>query len=65
MKHTDEVRRGALWPIFGWPLLLGILSGLGLALALLGDGVWDAASWLLLATPITAIAWALARPKRE
>lgn len=65
MKRTDELRRGALLPTFGWPLLLGVLSGLGLVLALLGDGLWDAASWLLLATPIATIVWALARPMRE
>ncbi|HEX6000389.1 MAG TPA: hypothetical protein VFZ16_13515 [Hyphomicrobiaceae bacterium] len=45
-----------------WPLLLGVLSGCGLVLALVGDGAWDTASWLLLATPIDAVAWALVRP---
>jgi hypothetical protein len=44
---------------FAWPLLLAVLSAFGLVLALLGDGVWDAASWLLLTTPIAAVVWAL------
>jgi hypothetical protein len=63
MKHAVDIRQGgwsALQGTFAWPLLLAVLSGLGLVLALLGDGVWDAASWLLLATPIAAAAWMLA-----
>lgn len=63
MKRADDMRRGALVRTFGWPLLLAVLSGLGLVLALLGDGAWDAASWLLLATPVVAIGWALLRPR--
>lgn len=65
MKRTDDMRQRTLLRIFGWPLLLGVLSGVGLVLALLGDGAWDAASWLLLTTPIVAIGWALARPMRQ
>jgi hypothetical protein len=63
MKVADETRRtgrGVLQRTFAWPLLLAVVSGIGLVLALLGDGAWDAASWLLLATPMAAVAWALA-----
>ncbi|HEX5957546.1 MAG TPA: hypothetical protein VFY92_02680 [Hyphomicrobiaceae bacterium] len=44
------------------PLLLGVTSGCWLVLAFVGDGAWDAASWLLLAAPIAAVAGALLRP---
>jgi hypothetical protein len=66
MKPAADTRRigQAGWRrIFAWPLLLAVLSGLGLVLALLGDGVWDAASWVLLATPVAAVAWALVSPR--
>lgn len=47
--------------VFGAPALLGALSLIGLVVALLGDGWWDAASWLGLAAPVAAVLWALAR----
>ncbi|HJU04233.1 MAG TPA: hypothetical protein VJ692_03710 [Nitrospiraceae bacterium] len=46
------------------PILLSFLSAVGLVSALLGDGIWDALSWVALATPPAAIAWALYRPAR-
>jgi hypothetical protein len=64
MKRSDDMRRATLLRTFGWPLLLGVLSGLGLVLALIGDGAWDAVSWLLLTSPVATIVWALARPMR-
>lgn len=36
---------------FALPLLLGLLSAIGLISALLGDGVWDAVAWLGLGLP--------------
>jgi hypothetical protein len=47
-------RRGGLW---GIPILLGVLSVVGLLSALLGDGVWDAVSWATLGLPVAAAAW--------
>jgi len=41
-----------LWAIFRWPVGLGLLTMIGLLAALLGDGPWDALSWLLLAAPL-------------
>jgi hypothetical protein len=38
--------------IFAIPLLIGIMSIVGLVSALVGDGVWDGLSWLMLVTPI-------------
>lgn len=45
------------------PVLLAIISAVGLMSALLGDGVWDALSWATLATPIVVIGWSLTRPR--
>lgn len=44
--------------IFFMPTLLGLVSVVGLVSALLGDGVWDALSWLALLTSLAAVAWA-------
>jgi hypothetical protein len=38
--------------IFRMPFLIGIASTVGLASALLGDGVWDALSWIALGVPV-------------
>lgn len=43
--------------IFGAPLVLGVLSLIGLVGALLADGAWDLIGAGLLATTILAIAW--------
>lgn len=45
--------------IFGWPLLLALVSAVGLVAALIGDGVWDGLSWLCLAAPLGVLAWVL------
>ena len=44
--------------IFRVPLLLGVATAVGLVSALVGDGAWDALSWLALAAPLAAAAWA-------
>jgi hypothetical protein len=43
------------WQIFRAPLGLALGSAVGLTSALLGDGVWDALSWLALSLPLVAI----------
>lgn len=37
-----------LWQVFRAPLAFGLMCLTGLLAALLGDGAWDGASWLLL-----------------
>jgi len=37
--------------IFAWPGLIAVLGAAGLFAALLGDGAWDALSWLGLGIP--------------
>lgn len=39
------------------PLVLGVASAVGLVSALVGDGAWDALSWVGLGLPIAACLW--------
>lgn len=50
------MQRSAL-QVFAVPIALGILSAVGLLAALLGDGPWDAVSWLALGIPCAVTAW--------
>jgi hypothetical protein len=38
--------------IFALPILIGILSTVGLVAALIGDGWWDGLSWASLSLPV-------------
>ena len=42
----------SLWTVFRWPLLIGLLSIIGLISALVGDGFLDLVSWASLAVPV-------------
>jgi len=57
-RRTQSLRR-----VFGVPLVLAVLSAVGLVSALLGDGVWDALSWLALGLPVLLIGYFCARRK--
>jgi hypothetical protein len=48
------MRRG-LWLIFRWPLMLALLSLIGLLSALIGDALYDLLSWLSLGVPLVII----------
>jgi hypothetical protein len=41
-----------LQQIFALPILIGILSTVGLIAALVGDGWWDGLSWASLSLPV-------------
>jgi hypothetical protein len=47
MRRSHQTLR----QIFAAPLVIGILSIVGLLAALVGDNVWDAVSWISLAIP--------------
>jgi hypothetical protein len=47
--------------IWGIPLILGVVSAIGLISALLGNGVWDILSWVMLGLPCAVIAWYLVK----
>ena len=51
--------RQTLRQVFAIPLLLAILTGIGLLSALTGDGWRDALSWLTLGVPLLAIVAAM------
>jgi len=42
----------SLWAVFRWPAMLAVVSAGGLLAALVGDGAWDAMSWVALAVPV-------------
>ena len=44
-------RQSSFWKVFAAPVVIGLLSAGGLFAALLGDGAWDALSWLGLGIP--------------
>lgn len=52
-------RRQSLSAIFALPLVLTILSLIGLVSALAGDGFSDVVSWIALLIPVAAVMWAM------
>jgi hypothetical protein len=50
-------KRQSLGAIFLVPAVIAVVSSTGLLSALLGDGLWDAVSWLTLAVPIAIAGW--------
>ena len=53
-----------LGQIFAVPALIGVMSIVGLVAALVGDGVWDGLSWLMLLTPVVIYAACIYIPRR-
>ncbi len=47
----------AFYRLWGMPIVLGILTTIGLISALLGDGVWDAVSAVTLGIPVLLGVW--------
>lgn len=50
---------------FSAPGLLALVSGTGLVVALVGDGVLDVAACIGVAAPLAAIAWAWCKSQPE
>lgn len=50
-------------PIRVWtaPVVLGVLSAIGLVSALLSDDAGDVLAWLTLGAPVAVVAWYLPR----
>jgi hypothetical protein len=53
-----------LGQIFAMPIVVGALSSVGLVAALVGDGWWDAVSWLSLGLPVLLYLFFVMRRKR-
>lgn len=64
MRKPAAARGTHAYRVFAIPVLLALLSAFGLLSALLGDGVWDALSWLTLGALIVTIVRHVARPVR-
>ena len=56
---------GRFMAVWGMPILLGILTTIGLVSALFGDGVWDAVSALALGAPVAVGVWFSLRRKKH
>lgn len=56
---------GSFRRVFGAPLVLAMLSLVGLVAALLGDDIWDVVSWIALGIPVLLVAWYSWKPARR
>jgi hypothetical protein len=45
------------WKVWGAPVALALLTLGGLVAGLVGDGAWDAVSWIGLGAPILVCLW--------
>jgi len=63
--HTVFPRHRTLGRIFAIPALIGVMSVVGLVTALIGDGIWDGLSWLILGTPVVIYAACIFVPRRS
>ena len=57
-------RPANLRAIFAIPLAIAAISVAGLIVALTGDGLRDAASWVALGVPLLAVGWAMKARRR-
>jgi hypothetical protein len=60
---TARSRRQTFGQIFAAPAVIAALSAIGLISALVGDGIWDAVSWLTLGVPVALCAYFTLRPR--
>jgi hypothetical protein len=61
---SPAARRRTIGQIFGIPILIALLSAIGLVSALIGDGIWDSISWITLLIPILLCGFFLLKPQR-
>jgi hypothetical protein len=58
------MKTGSLKVVYKVPFVLSVLTCAGLLSALLGDGLWDAISWVLLLAPLLLLSFFLYRSKK-
>jgi hypothetical protein len=51
--------------LWGMPILLGVLTAVGLVAGLLGDGWWDVVAVIGLGIPVAVGAWHAFKPPRS
>jgi hypothetical protein len=56
---------GAVLRLWGAPIVLAVLTIIGLISALVGDGVWDYLSAVALGIPVLTCAWYGLRSRRS
>jgi len=65
MTAARKLRSSGNWrAVYGGPLVLGVLSVVGLLSALMSEGPGRYFSWLALGAPVALAAWFFARRKR-
>ncbi|NIJ39165.1 hypothetical protein FHR22_003899 [Sphingopyxis panaciterrae] len=57
----SKARQHGLRRIFAAPAAIGLASVAGLVVALTGDGLRDAMSWIALSIPALVVIWAMRR----
>ena len=57
--------KNTFWKVWGTPVFIGILSGIGLLSALTGDGFYDLVSWFALGIPVVVTIWFLVKRKKH
>ncbi|WP_313706438.1 hypothetical protein [Massilia sp.] len=56
---------GRFMALWGMPILLGVLTVIGLVSALFGDGIWDTVSALALGAPVAVGGWFSLRRRKQ
>jgi len=51
------LRKPSRQAIYTVPAIVAVVSGVGLVFALLGDGIWDAASCAAVGLPVAIAGW--------
>jgi hypothetical protein len=58
MTTHHKTQHHSFWRMWGWPIVLGLLTAFGLISALFSDGGWgDKLAWVALGIPVAVCAW--------
>ncbi|WP_399684153.1 hypothetical protein [Xenophilus sp.] len=56
--NTSTQRGQSAWAMWGWPIVLGVLTAVGLVSALFSDGgAGDFVAWVTLGIPVAVCIW--------
>jgi hypothetical protein len=58
MSHHESRPTRSFWGLWGWPIVLGVLTTVGLISALFSDGgAGDVLAWITLGIPVVIGTW--------
>ncbi|PIF76896.1 hypothetical protein CLU95_4065 [Variovorax sp. 54] len=58
MTAHHKAPHQSFWRMWGWPIVLGVLTTIGLITALFSDGgIGDMVAWVGLGIPVLVCAW--------